>query len=294
MSDTPPHPWLLAIRPKTLPAAVAPVLVGSAFAAADKAFAPLPALAALAGSLLLQIGVNLANDYFDHVKGVDTGERLGPVRVAAAGLISLPHLRLAIALDFALAVLIGTYLVAAGGWPIVAIGVASILAALGYSGGPRPLASLGLGDLFVFLFFGLAGVCGTYWVQAHALTAAVVVAALPVGALITAILVVNNLRDIATDARAGKRTLAVTLGRAGARIEFALLVAGSYAAPVALAAAGTTGPRVLFTLLSLPLAAHVVRAVFREEGRALNRVLARTAQLALVFSALFALGALRF
>ncbi len=292
MSERTANPWVLAIRPRTLPAAVAPVLVGSAFATADNAFAALPALAALAGSLLLQIGVNLANDYFDHVKGVDTGERLGPLRVAAAGLLPLPRLKLAIALDFVLAVLIGLYLVIVGGWPILAIGVTSILAALGYSGGPLPLASLGLGDLFVFLFFGLAGVCGTYYVQAHNLTWTVVIAAAPVGALITAILVVNNIRDIASDAKAGKRTLAVMLGRTGARVEFVLLVAASYAAPIALCARGASGRWVLLTLLSLPLAAHLVRAICREEGRALNRVLARTAQLALLFSALFAVGIL--
>jgi 1,4-dihydroxy-2-naphthoate octaprenyltransferase len=292
MNERTENPWILAIRPKTLPAAVAPVLVGSAFAAADETFAALPALAALAGALLLQIGVNLANDYFDHVKGVDTGERLGPLRVAAAGLIPLARLKLAITLDLGLAIFVGLYLVIVGAWPILAIGVAAILAALGYSGGPRPLASLGLGDLFVFLFFGLAGVCGTYYVQAHAMTLTVVIAAAPVGALITAILVVNNLRDIASDAKAGKRTLAVMLGRTGARIEFVLLVAGSYAAPIALYAGEATGPWVLLTLFSLPLAAQLMRAIYREEGRALNRVLARTAQLALLWSALLAIGTL--
>ncbi len=285
--------WLLAIRPKTLPAAIAPVLVGSAFAAADRVFAPLPALAALAGALLLQIGVNLANDYFDCVKGIDGTERLGPVRAAASGLIPLPRLRLGIALDFGLALLIGLYLTAVGGWPVLAIGVASMLAALLYSGGPAPLASLGLGDAFVFAFFGLAGVCGTYYVQAQAMTRAVVIAALPVGALITAILVVNNLRDIATDAAAGKRTLAVILGPAGARIEYALLVLGSYAAPIALLARGDAGPRVLLPLASLPLAAYLVRAVCRGEGRALNRVLAGSAAHALLFSALLAAGVMR-
>ncbi|HAK94237.1 MAG TPA: 1,4-dihydroxy-2-naphthoate polyprenyltransferase [Planctomycetes bacterium] len=290
---TPQAAWLLAIRPKTLPAAVAPVVVGSAFAAADGVFAPLPALAALAGALLLQIGVNLANDYFDCVKGIDGAERLGPVRVAASGLIPLPRLRLGIALDFGLALLVGLYLVRAGGWPVLAIGLAAMLAALGYSGGPAPIASLGLGDVFVFAFFGLAGVCGTYYVQAQALTPAVAIAALPVGALITAILVVNNLRDIASDARAGKRTLAVVLGPAGARIEYALLVLGSYAAPIALLARGEAGPRVLLPLASLPLAARLIRAVYREEGRALNRVLAGSALLALLFSVLLAAGVVR-
>ncbi|NMD37019.1 MAG: 1,4-dihydroxy-2-naphthoate octaprenyltransferase, partial [Planctomycetes bacterium] len=259
-------------------------------AAADGSFAPLPALAALAGALLLQIGANLANDYFDCVKRVDGAERLGPLRVAASGLISLPRLRLGTALTFGLALLVGLYLVRLGGGPILAIGLAAVLAALGYSGGPAPLAALGLGDLFVFAFFGPAGVCGTYYVQARALTASVAIAALPVGALITAILVVNNLRDIAGDARAGRRTLAVILGPAGARLQYALLVLGSYAAPIALLARGDAGPRVLLPLASLPLAARLIRAVYREEGRALNRVLAGSALLALLFSVLLAAG----
>jgi 1,4-dihydroxy-2-naphthoate octaprenyltransferase len=231
---SPARAWLLAARPKTLPAALAPVLVGTALAFHDGAFAPLPALAALLGALLLQIGSNFANDYFDFFKGADTHERLGPVRVTASGLISPGQLRWGMVAVFGLAALDGLYLIQVGGWPILAVGVASILAALLYTGGPFPFGYYGLGDLFVFIFFGLVAVCGTYYVQALTLTGPVVLAAVPPGLLITAILVVNNLRDIETDAKAGKRTLAVMLGRDGTRAEYRLLLALAYILPLAL------------------------------------------------------------
>ncbi|GAB4480157.1 MAG: 1,4-dihydroxy-2-naphthoate polyprenyltransferase [Anaerolineae bacterium] len=282
--------WILAARPRTLPAAVAPVLVGIGLAIADGVFAPLPALAALVGALLLQVGVNLANDYFDHIRGIDIPERLGPPRVAASGLIPLRDLRLGMAAVFGITALIGVYLIAVAGWPILAIGAASILAALAYSGGPFPLASHGLGDLFVFLFFGLAAVCGTYYAQARTLDAYVVLAAFPPGLLITAILVVNNLRDIDTDRKTGKRTLAVILGRRGARVEYTTLLAASYLIPAALWAVGQYRIPALLPMLSLPLTAPLIRLIWRESGRALNRGLADTARLALIFSLLFAVG----
>ncbi len=287
---TPLRAWMMAARPRTLPAAVAPVLVGAGLALADGVFAPLPALAALAGALLLQVGVNLANDYFDHIRGIDIPERLGPVRVAASGLISLRDLRLGMAAVFGLTALIGVYLIAVGGWPILAIGAASILAALAYSGGPFPLASHGLGDLFVFLFFGLAAVCGTYYAQARALDGYVALAAFPPGLLITAILVVNNLRDINTDRKTGKRTLAVILGPRGSRVEYTLLLTASYAIPVLLWALGHYRIPALLPLLSLPLTAPLLRLIWHESGRELNRGLADTARLALIFSVLFAIG----
>ena len=162
--------WILATRPKTLPAALAPVSVGSALAVADQCFAFLPAAAALIVALLLQIGVNLANDYFDYIKGIDTRERLGPVRVSQSGLIPSATVKGAMIFIFLLAMIPGLYLAFIGGWPVIIIGLASIMAALAYSGGPFPLASHGLGDLFVFIFFGLVGVCGTYYVQALHLT----------------------------------------------------------------------------------------------------------------------------
>jgi len=282
--------WVMAARPRTLPAAVAPVLVGTAIAYADGVFRPLPALAALLGALLLQIGVNLANDYFDHLRGVDTPDRVGPTRVAASGLIPLPMLRGGMLVVFGLAVLVGLYLVIEGGWPIVVIGVSAILSALAYSGGPFPLASHGLGDLFVFLYFGLAAVCGTYYAQAHSLHPAVVLGAVPAGTLITAILVVNNYRDIETDRRAGKHTLAVMLGEVGTRAEFIILLFMAYCIPFVMWLAAGYSPWSLLTLGSLPLAFALTRTMFTQKGPALNRALASSAQLALVHSMLFALG----
>lgn len=283
--------WMLAARPKTLPAAVAPVIVGTALAIRDGAFRPLPALAALIGALLLQIGVNLANDYFDHISGVDQPDRKGPIRVTQSGLIPPTQVRAAMGLIFGLAAVIGVYLIIVGGWPILAIGVASILSALAYSGGPFPLASHGLGDLFVFVFFGLCAVCGTYWVQALDLPPLVIAAAVPPGLLITAILVVNNLRDIDTDRRGGKRTLAVMLGEAGARAEYVALLGGSYLIPVILVAVGILDVWAVLPLLTLPLAVRLIRAIYASnDGPVMNKSLARTAQLSLIFSLLFSLG----
>ncbi len=285
--------WLLAIRPKTLPAAVAPVLVGMALAQADGVFSFLPALAALAGSLLIQIGTNLANDYYDYLKGVDTTERKGPARVAASGLVTLPQLRAAIGLTFSFAALVGLYLVIVGGWPILILGLASFVSAVTYSGGPFPIGYHGLGDLFVFLFFGLGAVCGTYFVQAHTLTPKVIVASIPVGTLTVAILVVNNLRDIETDRRTGKRTLAVVLGPAATRFEFALLLVTAYIVPPLFWLAGWSSAWVLLPYLTLPLAVRLLPTIYQTtEGSLLNRALAGTANLDLGFSLLFALGLL--
>lgn len=283
--------WMMAARPKTLPAAVGPVLVGTAAAIEAGRFRPLPALAALAVALLLQIGVNMANDYFDFMKGIDTTERLGPTRVAASGLISPARLRLGMAVVFGTSILLGGYLMYAGGWPVIVIGLAAILAALAYSGGPFPIASHGLGDLFVFIFFGLVAVCGTYYVQARSLTWLAVASAVPPGLLITAILVVNNLRDIETDARTGKRTLAVILGADGSRIEFYSLLGLAYLAPCILIALGWISFWGLLPFASIPMAIPLIR-VMREKvaGRALNKSLADTARLSLVYSLLFAVG----
>ncbi len=288
---SPARAWLLAARPKTLPAALAPVLVGTALAFHDGAFAPLPALAALLGALLLQIGSNFANDYFDFFKGADTHERLGPVRVTASGLISPGQLRWGMVAVFGLAALDGLYLIQVGGWPILAVGVASILAALLYTGGPFPFGYYGLGDLFVFIFFGLVAVCGTYYVQALTLTGPVVLAAVPPGLLITAILVVNNLRDIETDAKAGKRTLAVMLGRDGTRAEYRLLLALAYILPLALWLGYDYSLLVLLPWLTMPLALKLLREVLiKVDGPALNAALAGTARLSLLFSLLLAAG----
>jgi 1,4-dihydroxy-2-naphthoate octaprenyltransferase len=282
--------WVLAARPKTLPAAAGPVIVGAALAVADGAFAWLPALAALVGALLLQILSNFANDYSDFFRGADTEERLGPTRVTASGLISPQELRWGIVAVIALAALVGLYLIWVGGWPILAVGVAAILAALAYTGGPFPFGYYGLGDLFVFIFFGLVAVCGTYYVQALTLHWHVVLAAVPIGALVTNILVVNNLRDIDTDRAANKRTLAVILGRQGARLEYLILLIVAYAVPVWFWLSGQASLWVLLPLLSVPLAVPPARAVFTVEGRPLNKTLAGTARLSLVFGLLFAVG----
>ncbi len=282
----------MAARPATLPAAVTPVLVGTAAAAAVDGFRAVPALAALAGALLLQIGANLANDLFDHEKGADTEERMGPTRVVQAGLLSPAAVRRATALTFLLAFLVGLYLVWVAGWVVAAVGAASIVAAVAYTGGPYPLGYNGLGDVAVFLFFGLAAVCGTTYVQAGYVPPLAWIAAVPVGALVTAILVVNNVRDIATDAAAGKRTLAVRFGRRAAEAEYALLLLAAAAVPVALFATRRLNAWVLLPLATTPRALALLRSVHHDQGRALNPTLARTAMLAVAFGALFALGIL--
>ena len=288
---SPMQAWLLAARPKTLPAAVAPVIVGTALAIADHVFMLLPALAALTISLLLQIGVNLANDYFDHVKGIDTAERLGPVRVTHSGLIAPVHVKIAMLVMFAVASAIGIYLITVGGLTVLIIGLACIMSALAYSGGPYPLASHSLGDLFAFLFFGWVAVGGTYFVQTLALTPMTLLTASQVGLLITAILVVNNLRDIETDKKCGKITLAVRLGVRGSKIEYGLLVIAAYIPLPLLLFFGRYSPWLLLPLLSLPLAFSLINKVrISTGGPDLNKLLAATARLPLVFSILLAIA----
>jgi 1,4-dihydroxy-2-naphthoate octaprenyltransferase len=283
--------WFLALRAPTLAAAVAPVLVGSAVAAREGFFNLGPALAALAGALLIQIGTNFANDLYDFRKGADRAGRLGPVRVLAAGWLTPSEVRRAMILCFALAAGIGLYLAAVGGWPVVVIGVASIAAGIGYTAGRWALGYHGLGDAAVFLFFGLVAVTGTYYVQARAISPLAVAAALPVGALCTNILVVNNVRDRDTDRASGKRTLAVLLGRPAARMEYLALLALAYAIPVVLWRGGELGRAGLLPLASLPLAASVLRVVLtREDGPSLNRALLDTARLHALFGSLFAIG----
>jgi 1,4-dihydroxy-2-naphthoate octaprenyltransferase len=282
--------WLLAARPKTLPAAAAPVLVGTAAAVNEGVFRLGPALAALLGALLIQIGTNLANDVFDYKKGADAAGRLGPLRVTQAGLLTPAQVMVGTWVTFGLVALIGVYLIWAGGWPILIVGLLSIASGVAYTGGPFPLGYHGLGDLFVFLFFGIAAVCGTYYVQAGSVSTLALGAAVPMGALATAILVVNNLRDIATDRAVGKRTLAVRLGMRGARVEYALLLGVAYLSPLVTWLAGGVTPWGLAAWLSLPLAAQPLRLVMRKEGRVLNQALAGTARLELVFGLAFSLG----
>jgi 1,4-dihydroxy-2-naphthoate octaprenyltransferase len=280
----------LAARPKTLPAAAAPVVVGTAAAFSDGAVRWGPALAALLGALLLQIGSNLANDVFDYKKGADATGRLGPVRVTQAGLLTPGQVLAGMWLTFGLAALIGLYLVWVGGWPIVAVGLAAIVSAIAYTGGPFPLGYHGLGDLFVFIFFGLVAVTGTYYVQAGAVSSLAVWVAAPVGLLVVNILVVNNLRDIDSDRAAGKKTLAVRLGAGGARAEYMLLLALAYAAPPLMWLVGVASGWVLLAWLSMPAAAASIRLVLRQTGRPLNQALAGSARLALVYALLLAAG----
>jgi len=281
--------WWLAIRPKTLPAAAAPIVVGAATAFHDNVFAFLPVLAAFFGALLLQVGVNLANDYFDAKNAIDSERRLGPVRVTQSGLIPPGRVKGGMIGCLVLAAIVFGYLTLVGGVLIFWVGVASVLAALAYSGGPYPLASHGLGELFVFIFFGLVAVGGTYWVQAVSLTPLVVVASLPPGLLITAIMVVNNLRDRNTDAKAGKNTLAVRLGEMNTINLYRYLVGVSYIVTVLLAILAY-GLTVLLPLATIPMARSLWGEIRQARGTELNATLARTARFALVFSLLLALG----
>lgn len=282
--------WLLAARPKTLPAAVVPVVVGSAVAWDLGGFRAAPAAAALLGALWIQIGTNFANDYLDFVHGADSADRIGPTRAVASGLLTPARMKAATAVAFAAAGLCGLYLAWVAGWPVVAIGLASIAAGVGYTaGGRRSLGYLGLGDLAVFLFFGPVAVAGTAYVQLLRWPPEALVASVPVGCLTVAILVVNNYRDADTDRASGKRTLAVRLGRRFARAEYVALLAVAYAVPVLQAWPGE--PAVLLAWLSLPLAWPPLRKLLgRPEGPALNAALAETARLLLAFGILYALG----
>ena len=285
--------WLLAIRPQTLTAAVVPVLVGSALAARAGGFRAAPAAAALLGALLIQIGTNLANDVGDFERGADAATRIGPVRVTQSGLLTPRQVRVAAWSAFAAAAVAGIYLIASSGWPIAVLGSAAIVSGWAYTGGPWPLGYNGLGDLFVFAFFGLAAVAGTFYVQAGAPGTLVWLAAAPVGALATAILVVNNARDVDGDRAAGKRTLAVRLGQGTARAEFALLLAFAYAVPVLLWWTRLASAWVFLSWLTLPWAAVLARrmAVIRD-GADFNAALRSTARLHALFGALFAAGLL--
>jgi 1,4-dihydroxy-2-naphthoate octaprenyltransferase len=282
--------WLIALRPATLPAAVAPVALGSAVAHACGGFRLGPAAAALAGALLLQILANLSNDLFDYEKGADTEERLGPTRAVQSGLLSPARVRTGVLFTIGLSLIVGLYLTMVAGPAIVAIGIASILAALAYTGGPYPLGYNGLGEVFVIVFFGFVAVCGTAFVQLGRVPLLAWWAALPPGLLASAILVVNNLRDRSTDVRAGKRTLAVRWGRRAAVIEYGALLTAAYLPPMVVTTSGLVGWPALAPLATLPLAYRLVSRVRVEEGRCLNRRLVGTAQLMLGFALLFAGG----
>jgi len=282
--------WWIACRPKTLSAAAVPVAVGSAVAYRLGGFAWQPALAALVGALLLQIGSNFANDVFDFEKGADTHARLGPLRAVQAGLLTPRAVRRGMGFVFGLALLVGVYLTLVAGPVIVLIGVLSIASAILYTGGPYPLGYHGLGDLFVLIFFGFVAVCGTVFVQLHTVPALAIWAAVPVGSLATAILVVNNVRDRDTDVLANKRTLAVRFGTRAGQYQYLLLVAAAYLVPALLLAQGELGRAAALPWLTLPWAVVLTRRVFRDEAALLNRTLVGTAKLLLVFGVLFTLA----
>lgn len=282
--------WLLAARPKTLPAAAAPAVVGSAVAFSMGKFHPGPALAALLGALLLQIGANISNDVFDFHHGADTAERLGPLRVTQAGLLTPEEVTRGMWVVFGLAALVGIYLTLVAGWPVLVMGLASIAAAIAYTAGPYPLGYNGLGEVFVFIFFGLVAECGTVFVQAGELSPLAWASAIPMGLLIVNILVVNNIRDYETDRAAGKKTLIVRFGLSAARVEYYACLAVSYALPLVLALTGAGSAWMLLSWLSIPAAIPLVRSVFKDKGRVLNLTLAGTGRLALLYGLLYSLG----
>jgi 1,4-dihydroxy-2-naphthoate octaprenyltransferase len=283
----------MAARVRTLPAAIAPVLVGTSLALGADHFHPLAFVAALLGAVFIQVGTNLSNDYSDARRGADTEDRLGPVRVTAGGLVPPSQVLIATYVTFGVAVACGVYLIVVAGWELLAVGAASILAGVLYTGGPRPYGYEGLGEVFVFLFFGIVAVAGSYFVQVQQLPWEAFVCAVPVGLLASAILVVNNVRDLETDRRAGKRTLAVRLGRERTRLLYTAMIAGAFITAPLPWALGSMTAWLFLSWLAIPLAAGVVRVVrTRTDGPALNGALAKTGATQLVFCLLFSAGIL--
>jgi 1,4-dihydroxy-2-naphthoate octaprenyltransferase len=297
-STQPPRPsalliWIAALRPKTLGAAIAPVMIGSAMAFSE-GLGHLPtALAALIAALLIQIGTNFANDYFDFVKGTDTEERLGPRRATASGWVTPETMKQAYQWTFGAAMLVGVYLVYQGGFPILLIGLLSIAAGIAYTGGPFPLAYNGLGDVFVLIFFGPVAVGGSYYVQTQEMSVSLLLAGLGPGLIATALLAVNNLRDADTDAQTNKRTLAVLFGKDFARFEYVLCISFAFMMPLLLVMeSGRYWLSLLALLALLPARAPLSQIILRREGVALNETLALTGKLLLIYSLLFSVGLL--
>lgn len=294
--SAPPSPlaaWALATRPKTLVAGFVPVAVGLAVAFKLGRLEWLPALGTLVGALLIQIGTNLFNDAYDFKRGADTTDRLGPPRATQQGWLSPEAVMRGAIGCFALAFVVGLYLVSVAGWPLLVVGVVSLLAGYAYTGGPFPLAYHGLGDVFVLVFFGLVAVGGTVFVQTQTVSVLALLAGVPVGALGVALLAVNNVRDAKTDVLANKRTLVVRLGVGFGKAEYVTMVMVAMLVPVGLWLSGLSSPAVLLALLSLPLAAPPLRLLFTTTGPALNQALAGTARLQLVYGVLFAAGLTR-
>ncbi len=283
--------WILASRPKTLGAAVAPVFIGTSLAFFDGSADFFAAATALIGAVMIQIGTNFSNDYFDYLKGADTEERKGPVRATQSGLVKPSLMKRAFIIAFGLAAISGIYLVYAGGVPILVLGILSIACGILYTGGPYPLGYHGLGDIFVFLFFGCAAVCGTYYVQTREINMVVAAASAAPGLYSMGILAVNNLRDTETDSRTGKRTLAVILGKRFVRIEYLICVVLPPLIPVLLSLNTGKHPFALVSSLSLFPAVPLIKTVFHEStGEELNSLLGSTGKLLLVYSILFSVG----
>lgn len=282
--------WILASRPKTLPAALVPVIVGSALAINDGKFVLLYSLIALICSVLIQIGTNFVNDLYDFLKGADNEKRKGPIRVLATGLITVKEMELGSFLIFLTAFLLGLILVIKAGLLILIVGIFSILAGIAYTAGPFPLAYNGLGDIFVFMFFGIIGTMGTYYIQTERLSMISFLTSIPVGSLITNILVVNNFRDISEDKAAGKRTLAVIFGRNFARVQYIFLLFVSFLVPAVLFLFYNFSFWVLLPCVTLPLAYKLILMLYKLEGLQLNKTLELTAKFSALFGLLFAAG----
>ncbi|MBN1869272.1 MAG: 1,4-dihydroxy-2-naphthoate polyprenyltransferase [Candidatus Omnitrophica bacterium] len=284
-------PWILAARPKTLPAAIAPVMIGTAMAFGDGVHHFPTALICLLAALAIQIGTNMANDYYDFKKGTDTADRIGPTRVTQAGLIKPASMRRGYILAFVMAALLSIYLVQRGGRPIAIIAVLSILSGILYTAGPYPLGYIGLGELFVLVFFGPVAVAGTYYVQSYEMNTAVVVAGLSPGLISVAILTVNNLRDISSDLKAGKRTLAVRFGRPFAYYEFLFSIILASLVPVCIYYIIEDHKAILASVTVLLIAIPTIKTVLtKSDGLSLNRALASTGRLLLIYSVLFSIG----
>ena len=282
--------WVLASRPKTLPAAVAPVFVGTAVAIDANKVNIIAAFIALICSVLIQIGTNFVNDLYDYLKGTDDENRVGPTRALAAGWISTTQMKRAIYITFGVTFLLGLYLVYLAGWIILLIGVLSILSGYAYTAGPYPLAYNGLGDIFVFVFFGIVATVGTFYVQAIEFSQLALFAAIPVGLLITNILVVNNYRDAEEDKKKNKNTLAVKFGKSFSLFQYFVSIVISFLVPLYLYFSLNTTYFILLPLLALPLAIKLQIDMIRLNGVELNKTLEFTAKLSVIFSLLFSIG----
>ena len=281
--------WVLASRPETLTAAISPVLVGVSLSIHVGEFRPFIAFMTLLAAVLIQIGANFANDVYDFLMGSDREDRLGPTRATQSGLISPDDMKKGMWLVFLLAVCVGLYLASIGGWPIVGIGLASIVSAIAYTGGPYPLGYHGWGDIFVFVFFGIIAVSGTYYLQTGTVTNESILLGISLGALSTAILIVNNLRDADTDIKSGKRTLAVRLGKQFVKIEYIIMKVVAFTIPIYILQSWDESTLYLILLL-LPISFRLIQSLYSETGESLNLVLSNTAQFLFHFSILLSVG----